>query len=115
MPIIEFSPQRHHGTKNFDRFFVPLCLEGKSVFLRPSEYATPGLAFRTLHSKKQRLGQWRVMDVRVRADNGRHTESTVASALAKTRCSVLLRATLLLEAETGVIDLVRLVQCAEIC
>jgi len=40
----EFSPQRHHGTKDFKTFFVLSWPGGESVFLRPSEYETLGLA-----------------------------------------------------------------------
>ncbi len=41
----EFSPQKHHGTKNFTTFFVASCLDGESVLLQPSGYETPDLEF----------------------------------------------------------------------
>ena len=73
----EFSPQRHHGTKDFNSFFASLCLEGESVFLQPIGYETPGQAFRAVRPNKQKLGHWRVMDVRFRPDTGRNAEAAV--------------------------------------
>ena len=41
----EFSPQRHHDTKDFKTFLVALWPGGESVFLQASGYGTLGPAF----------------------------------------------------------------------